>query len=297
MKRAERELNRVKRMLRKRVQGKPHQPYGSLGFWGGLGQGIFSLFKMFMVLLLVIIIFVGSLGVGVVFGYVSSTEPVPASLLVSGDETSFIYDREGELLSKLTGAYNIDREYISLASVANTYIADAFIAIEDERFETHIGIDPRRIASAVLSVIANRGTATHGGSTIVQQTVKLLTGEDQRSAQRKFQEWYRAIILDQQLSKAEIMELYINLVPMANQYVGIQSASKAYFRKPASELNLAECAYLAGIPKSPSTYNPYRERGLRNGLRRQRIVLRKMHELGRITDEEYQEALNYELPL
>ena len=250
---------------------------------------------MFTVVLLILLIFVGSLGIGVVFGYVSSTDPVPADVLVSGDETSFVYDNQGEALTKLTGAYNIDREYISLGNVANTYIADAFISIEDERFESHIGIDPRRIASAVFSLATNRGTATHGGSTIVQQTVKLLTGDDQRSAQRKFQEWYRAIILDQQLSKDEIMELYINLVPMANSYVGIQSASKAYFRKDASELNLAECAYLAGVPKSPSTYNPYTERGLRNGLRRQRIVLGKMYELGRITEQEYRDALNHEL--
>ena len=101
--------------------------------------------------------------------------------------------------------------------------------------------------------------------------------------------------LEQELSKDEIMELYINLAPMGNNYVGIQSAAQNYFGKDASELSLAECAFLAGLPKSPSYYNPLRESGRRNALRRMRIVLSKMHELGHITDEEYEDALNTEL--
>ena len=92
----------------------------------------------------------------------------------------------------------------------------------------------------------------------------MLTGDNEVSYQRKVQEWYRAVKLTEQLSKSEIMNLYLNLVPMGNNYVGIQSAAKAYFGKNAKDLNLAECAFLAGIPKSPSSFNPRTELGRRN---------------------------------
>ena len=147
----------------------------------------------------------------------------------------------------------------------------------------------------MLSALSNGGTATYGGSTITQQTVKLISGNDQHSTSRKIQEWFAAMNLEQELSKDEIMELYLNLAPMGNNYVGVQAAAQNYFGKDASQLNLAECAFLAGLPKSPSYYNPLRESGRRNALRRQRIVLSKMYELGHITSEEYQNALNTEL--
>jgi penicillin-binding protein 1A len=101
--------------------------------------------------------------------------------------------------------------------------------------------------------------------------------------------------LEQNLSKDEILELYINLAPMGNNYVGIQAAAKNYFGKDAKDLNLPECALLAGLPKSPSYYNPAREAGRRNALRRMRIILQKMYELGRISETEYKGALNYEI--
>ncbi len=101
--------------------------------------------------------------------------------------------------------------------------------------------------------------------------------------------------LEQHLTKDEIMELYINLTPMGNNYIGVQAAAHNYFGKNAQDLNLAECALLAGLPKSPSYYNPLRESGRRNCLRRMRIILGKMHDLEFITDKEYQDALNTEI--
>ena len=97
--------------------------------------------------------------------------------------------------------------------------------------------------------------------------------------------------LEQDLSKFEILEFYINLAPMGNNYVGIEAGAQNYFGKNAKELSLAECAFLAGLPKSPSYYNPLRESGRRNAMRRMRIVLTKMYELGNITEEEYDDAL------
>ena len=239
----------------------------------------------------------GGLGGGMLVGYIATAHPVVTEQLKNKNETTTIKDAKGREVAILTGSQNINREYVSISAIKKTYLDDAFKAIEDERFDEHNGIAPKRIGSAILSALVNGGSATHGGSTITQQTVKLVSGADQISAQRKVQEWYNAIRLEQSKSKDQIMELYINLVPMGNSYVGVQSAAKAYFDKEAKDLNLVECAFLAGIPNRPSTYNPLTESGKRNALRRMRIVLGKMHELLMITDQEYQAALNTELQL
>lgn len=292
---SEERIAELRKNLRKYVKGKPTHPANHQPVHKMIAHGFGQLIKVICILLALTIVFASGIGVGTLFGYISTTEPVSGEALKGGSLTSYVFDSEGNQMAKLTGADNIDRVYVSFDTVKDTYIDDAFIAIEDERFHTNIGIDPKRIMSAVFSALANGGEATHGGSTITQQTVKLITGEDQVSAQRKVQEWYKAIILNQQLTKWEIMELYLNLVPMSNSYVGIESAARAYFGKSAADLDLAECAYLAGIPKSPSNYNPLTESGRRNGLRRQRTVLAKMLELEMITEEQYDEALNGEL--
>lgn len=291
---ANRLAGNLEKSMRKRVKGKPIRSVYSLPFFSALSKGVFRTFKLALVIIVALVIFLGAIGLGMVTGYVASTEPISAALLARGAQTSYFYDKDGNEIGKQTGSQNIDRDYISLDEVKDTYIMQAFIAIEDQRFETNIGIDPRRILSAVAGFVLNSDNA-HGGSTIAQQTVKLLTGDNQTSAQRKVQEWYRAIKLTQQLGKSQIMENYLNLVPMANSYIGVQSAAKAYFGKDAKDLTLAECAFLAGIPKSPATYNPLRESGKRNALRRQRQVLLKMYEQGFIDDNLYREALNTEL--
>ena len=292
---SEKEIESLRRSLKRYVKGKPTRRFNPVSAPAMILQGFTQFVKIICLLLAAAIFLTGGIGIGTVFGYVATTKPLPADLLKSGTQTSYVYDIKGDIMAKFTGAENIDRVYIPYNTVRDTYIDDAFIAIEDERFETNIGIDPKRILSAVVSALANSGEATHGGSTITQQTVKLITGDDQRSAQRKVQEWYKAVMLNQQLTKWEIMELYLNLVPMANSYVGIETASRAYFGKSASELTLPECAYLAGGPKSPSTYNPWTESGRRNGMRRQRIVLNKMYEIGKISLAEYRDALETEL--
>jgi penicillin-binding protein 1A len=231
----------------------------------------------------------GGLGGGMLVGYITTAQPLYIDQIKNTNETTHIVDQNKEDVAILTGTQNINREYVAFAAVEHTYINEAFMAIEDERFEEHIGIDPKRIGSAILSALANGGSATHGGSTITQQTVKMISGADQISAQRKIQEWFNAIELEKQKSKDEIMELYINLVPMGNSYVGIQSAAKAYFDKDAADLNLTECAFLAGVPNRPATYNPLTENGRRNALRRMRIVLSKMYELGMISESEYEQ--------
>lgn len=283
--------------LRRVLKGKPTVSGFNRSLKHEIVSFLASVFKIVLVAVLCVAFGLGGFGAGMLLGYVSMTKPLSISDITQTDEvqTSFVYDSQGNVIARLTGSQNVDRIYIPISEVRNTYLEEAVISIEDERFYDHSGIDIRRIGSAVLSALANGGSATHGGSTITQQTVKLISGNDQHSTSRKIQEWFAAMSLEQELSKDEIMELYLNLAPMGNNYVGVQAAAQNYFGKNASELNLAECAFLAGLPKSPSYYNPLRESGRRNALRRQRIVLSKMFELGYITEEEYQNALNTEL--
>lgn len=176
------------------------------------------------------------------------------------------------------------------------YLFDAFISIEDERFEEHDGVDWKRTIGALLSFAVHRGESSYGGSTITQQIVKNLTGEDDNSgfggALRKIKEIVRAYQVQNFLSKDQILELYLNLIPLGSTVYGVQTASIYYFNKNAKDLSLVEAAYLAGITNAPSTYNPFGETDRTERINtRVKNVLGKMHELGRITDEQYSSAM------
>lgn len=287
--------NAIKKAYHKKLRGRPsHNTINET-----VPQTIITVFKQFFKVVIILFVILGltmgGVGAGMMVGYISSSEPLNVWQLKGKNETSYIYDSTGNIVAKLTGSQNIDHEFVAYDKFKDTYIDDAFIAIEDERFYSHIGIDFKRLGGALLSFIVTAGNPTSGGSTITQQTVKMISGADEVSAQRKIQEWYRAILLERQLNKWEIMEHYVNLVPMGNSYVGIQSAAKAYFGKDASELNLSECAFLAGVPNLPGRYNPMTESGRRNAFRRQRMVLGKMLDLGKISQAQYDEALETEI--
>ena len=287
---------RTRRNLRSRVSGKPGYYTNNLSLLRFLSMFVGQAFKIFVIAGLLLAFVLLGLGSGVLTGYISTAQNVEVGDLrrnMNNNETR-VLDKDGNLVATLRGAGS-SSEFVPFDEIRHTYLDDAFIAIEDERFESHPGIDTKRILSAVLSAVANGGTPTHGGSTITQQTIKLISGKDDISAQRKIQEWYNAVELEKTRSKDAIMELYLNLVPMANNLEGVQAASKYYFNKEAKDLNLAECALLAGIPNRPATYNPMTEFGRRNALRRMRLILGTMLEVGRITPEEYDEALNLEI--
>ncbi len=293
----DRKFKAYKRDLRKRVSGKPTRSSSVISVPSALLSGVKKTFFAVFIIFLVVIFFFLSCGFGIMSGYLATAKPFEITDIKKTYDATYVYDRNGDISAVLTGSQNMLREYVPYAEFHETYIDDAFIAIEDERFETHSGIDPKRIASAMGNLLLNfgGGTPSHGGSTITQQVVKMMSGADERSAQRKIQEWERAIMLEKRLSKEKIIELFVNLVPMSNHYVGVQAASKAYFGKNVSELDLAECAFLAGIPNLPSIYNPWTEHGKRNALRRMRSTLSKMLELGKINQAEYETAINREL--
>lgn len=172
------------------------------------------------------------------------------------------------------------------------HVKDAAIAIEDERFYSHNGVDFLSTAKATFRYIFKNSTS-RGGSTITQQLVKNLTGDSQKKVGRKVQEMMRAIQLEKKLSKDEILELYLNSFYLGEGCNGIQTASKFYFGKDVSELSIAEGACLVGITQYPTLYDPLINPN--ENKAKQKIVLGKMYELEKITKEEYEEAMEEEL--
>ena len=180
-------------------------------------------------------------------------------------------------------------------------LVDAFISIEDHRFESHNGVDWIRTGKAVAGFFFGKGD--FGGSTITQQLIKNLTDDDDPTIQRKVQEIFRAINLEKQLDKTEIMEMYLNIVFLGNNCTGVQAASNFYFGKDVSELDLRECASLAAIVKNPSKYEPLHhdevfvideatgeEVEAEDNRTRRNDIIYMMWQYGKITEAEYLDA-------
>lgn len=253
---------------------------------------IFTVVKFLVIFFVALGCVLAGLAGGAIYGYVQSAEPIRDEQIASiiSNQPTIIYDARGNVIQKLTGKDNKDCEPIT-DKEAPEYLKQALKAIEDERFDTHPGIDIRRILSAGLSFFTNSGTPTHGGSTITQQVVKNITGNTQRSLRRKVQEMYAAIQLERKLEKWQILEIYMNVSYWGNSCYGVQSASKKYFGKPVQELSLAQCALLAGITNSPGRYNPFTEKGRERAKDRQETILKKMLELGKIDKAQYDAAI------
>ena len=203
-------------------------------------------------------------------------------------------------------------EYVELQRVQNSEnriwvdydqipqaMKDAAVAVEDKRFWTHSGIDLRRTISATLNYLNPFSTDHYGGSTITQQVVKNVTQDDDYRVDRKVREIFRAINLEKNYSKEQILETYLNTIALGNGVNGVQSAANLYFGKDVSELTAAECASIIAITQNPSKWNPFSHP--ENNRERQLMVLRMMHEQTRpdgtpmLTDEEYEEAISQEM--
>lgn len=214
--------------------------------------------------------------------------------------TSVIYVQndkgEWEEYQRLHGAEN--RIWVSIDKMPQQ-LKDAFISIEDQRFESHRGVDWGRTAKATVNELMKKlfkkGGSQFGGSTITQQLIKNVTSDKDKNALRKFREIVRATLIERQLSKIEILEAYLNTISLGNGICGVQVASNYYFNKDVSELSLTECAALAAITKNPSKYNPVS--GPDENKARRETVLDKMLELEKITYEEYDKAYNTPLVL
>ncbi len=173
-------------------------------------------------------------------------------------------------------------------------LKNAFIAIEDHRFFSHNGVDWYRTGKAAVNYIFHFDSR-FGGSTITQQLIKNISDDDEISAKRKLREMFRAINIEKKYSKEEILELYLNIVPMSENCVGLSSAADVYFAKNLSELDLNECAALAAIINSPSRYNPAKHP--ENNEYRRNLILQSMLDYGYITQNEFDGAYGRELVL
>ncbi len=207
----------------------------------------------------------------------------------------YYYNGEGNAVEleneRLHGMEN--RIWIPLSEIPKD-VQNAFIAIEDHRFYEHNGIDFRRTAGAVLS-FASGGGDSYGGSTITQQLIKNLTGDNKVTVKRKLTEIMRALDLEKEVSKETILELYLNTVYLAEGCYGLETASELYFGKPASELTLVEGATLAAIIQYPTRYDPIQNPGYNK--ERRNTILWRMHELGMLEDDVYEEAIHTETKL
>jgi len=206
-------------------------------------------------------------------------------------QTSFIYDSEGNLITDIHGLYN--RIKVSLNDVP-LHVQHAFIAVEDIRFYTHPGFDVKRMFGALIENI-KAGRFAEGASTITQQVVRNSLLSKEKTIPRKLQEIYLAYLLENDFSKDQILQLYLNLIYFGRGAYGLQAASMTYFGKPVSELTIAEGALLAGIPRSPSRYSPFNN--LDNSLERKDLVIHLMEEHGFITDDQAQKASSEKLIL
>ncbi len=187
----------------------------------------------------------------------------------------------------------VDQSFVSYDRIPEN-MKNAMIAIEDKRFITHAGVDWKRTVGAGLTFFTGSGDG-YGGSSITQQLIKNITGEDDYSIQRKIQEIFWALDLETKMDKEEILELYLNIVNFGNGCNGVQAAAYNYFSKDVSELTLIECAAIACITKNPSRFNPitYPE----NNQYRRDYVLYEMYDQGLITYREFEEAYEKELVL
>ena len=202
-------------------------------------------------------------------------------------QTSFIYDRYGEVYTPLTGGAN--SVWANLSDIPEN-LQNAVIAIEDQDFRTSIGVNIKRTAAAVLNEITGQQLlgGQQGASTLEQQLVKNLTDDAEQDYMRKVREIFRAIGLANRYSKETILEAYLNTVPLTSTIEGVEAGANTYFGKSVGELTLSECAVLASISKSPTSYNPFTNP--ENLMARRNHVLDEMLDQGYISQADHDAA-------
>ncbi len=256
-----------------------------------IGKGI-------LILVVIIGFAIAGAGLGTVFGILQSTEMLNTSDVMPDSYTSVIFDDKGNSVDKLHGSEN--REYVKLSSITSN-MQNAVVAIEDQRFYEHNGIDMRGIMRAMIENIKAMDFS-QGASTITQQVIKNEVLTNEKSLTRKIKEQYLAVSLEKALieqlgskedAKKYVLELYLNTIALHHGLHGVEAAAQYYFGKHASELTLAESAMIAGITKHPSKYAP--DVNKEDSRERQMLVLNKMLDLDMITQEQYDEAVKEDI--
>lgn len=238
-----------------------------------------------------ITVFLFSVFLVLVYSYYTSD--LPDLRDITGYQPSLvneIYSSDGKLLSQ----FGLERRKLLDLEEIPVHVTNAFIAVEDKRFFEHSGLDLKGILRAIIQNVKERGYVS-GGSTITQQVTKNLVLSPERTLSRKIKEAILAYRIEKNLSKEEILYLYLNHIYLADGTYGIEAASKNYFDKSTNDLNIAEAALLAGIPKRPEHYSP--RRNLERALQRQKLILKIMLQEKFISRNEYEDAKNYDISI
>lgn len=250
-------------------------------------------FKIFIALILLAIIAC----VAAVFAIFKTDKWAITEEQLLSESGAKLYDKDGNEILTLTGD-EINKK-VELSEMGK--LPDAFVAIEDERFYSHKGVDVKRTAHAIIDFVFSGGNSNFGGSTITQQLVKITMQDDDRTGlagvQRKIREWSRAYQLEQMLTKEQILQRYLNRIYLGSsgglEVRGVESAANYYFNKSAKDLSVAQSAFIAGINHSPSNYNPFTSTtDITDKIKSRTLtVIEKMHSLGMISDDEYNAAV------
>ena len=200
-------------------------------------------------------------------------------------ETSIAYDVNDQVISIMRGEKDV---YYVESDRIPTYCKQAIISIEDKRFYKHHGVDFKAIVRAAWAILRD-GKVSQGGSTITQQLSRTIFLNQDKTWQRKVEEIYIALALEEKYSKEQILEFYLNNIYFANGYYGIEAASKGYFNKNINQLSLSELAFLCAIPNNPSNYDPYQH--FDHTLSRRNRILKNMLEDGVLSEESYNQAV------
>ena len=254
---------------------------------------ILTIVAAFVLLALVIPVFGAAGAYAVVSSWLQDLPDYESPDAFEVAQTTRVYSADGKLLARL---YLENRTVVPMSRIA-TDLVDAVVAVEDERFYTHDGVDIQGIVRAAIKDIA-AGSVEEGASTITQQYIRntvLLDERTEISLARKVREAFLARELEKRKSKEEILELYLNAIYFGEGAYGAQAAAQTFFSKNASDLTLAEAALLAGLPQQPSRLSPYANP--EGALRRRGLVLSRMLANGYITADEFEEAMAAPLEL
>lgn len=243
--------------------------------------------KIFLGLIIFIIVTAAGVAIGFVTANINTKPDITKDILPPA--SSQIYDSAGNEIANIHAVEN--RMPVKIEQVPID-LQQAFIAVEDNRFYEHKGVDPKGLARAFYANLRDKEIA-EGGSTITQQLAKNAYLTQERTFKRKIQEIFLALQIEKQYTKQEILEMYMNQIYFGQGAYGVQAAAKVYFDKNVEDLNLSECALLAGIPKSPNYYSPFNN--MQASLERRNVVLDQMVKYHYIRPDEAREAKNMEL--
>ena len=261
---------------------------------------IATIIRILIIVLILAAIIGGAIAAGTVLGLFGDELKISKDDLVLKYENSIVYDIDGNQIATLSSGTK--RKSVSMSEMS-PYLPKAYVAIEDERFYSHSGVDVLRTGRATVNYILHRGKSKYGGSSITQQLVKNITEDKEKTSSRKVKEMAKAIQVERLITKDQILELYLNTIFIGgNDINGVALGAIYYFNKDVKDLSLAQCAFMAGINTSPNLYNPFSdghtdENGnptpeiIEKAKSRAKVVLMKMLELGYITQEEHDAAV------